>query len=144
MTLHIIKLVVGVEDFSHFVEVQNTNTVEYYGRLAVPVHTRFKPKREKEILKGGSLYRVVKNRIQCRQEILGFESLEHKEKGKICQIMVSAEIMRTLSMPHRPFQGWRYFQEAAAPRDTGLYDPANDHDNIPKDLELALKESGLL
>ncbi len=39
---------------------------------AVPVVTRFRPKRADELV-GGSLYWIVKHRIAARQTILGFD-----------------------------------------------------------------------
>ena len=143
MSIHIIKLVVGVQDMAHFLEVQERYAIDYEGERAIPVRTRNRPKREKELVAEGSLYRVIKNRIQCRQKILGFETVQDKEKGTMCQIMVSPEIIQTVSTPKKPFQGWRYLEPAAAPRDLGVYDPANDAE-IPAEMEQALRESGLI
>ncbi len=145
MAIHIIKLVVGVADMVHFAKVQAAYAVEYQGGLAIPVHTRNRPRREDEILtEGGSIYRVIKNRIQCRQEILGFEEYEDPEKGKRCKIMVSPEIIRTVSIARRPFQGWRYLKPFDAPADIGVYDPAHEPEAIPPEMEEELRESGLL
>lgn len=143
MAIHMIKLVVGVQDMEHFQEVQQRNTIDYNGGRAVPVHTRHKPKRDSDLVEGGSLYRVIKNRIQCRQKIIGFETIQHEEKGKMCLIMCDPEIIQTVSTPKKPFQGWRYLEPAAAPRDVGVYDAAND-EPIPPELEDALRESGLI
>lgn len=145
MAIHMIKLVVGVDDLDHFLEVQRNCVVDYHGTPANAVRTRFKPKRAAEILdSGGSLYRVIKNRIQCRQKILSFETEETKEKGTQCLIMVDHDIIQTISTPKRPFQGWRYFEPAAVPRDRGLYLGDGQREEVPQDMEEELKNLGLL
>lgn len=144
MTVNIIKLVVGVESVQDLHDRNRSYLVDYHGELAVPVHTRHKPAREKEVLNGGSLYRVVKNRIQCRQRILGFEQYEDPIKGKMTLVMVSAEMIETVKQSHRPFQGWRYFDPAKAPKDVGVFDPDAVTDEIPTDMEDDLRASGLL
>jgi len=144
MTVHMIKLVVGVEDLDHFLEIQRSCVVDYNGQPANAVRTRFKPKRADEVLDGGSLYRVIKNRIQCRQKIIGFDSYESPDKGTQTLILVEPEIIQTISTPKRPFQGWRYFEPAAVPRDRGLYLGDGQRDEVPLDMEDELREAGLL
>ena len=145
MPVHIIKLVVGVDDLDHFLEVQKNNLVEFDGMPANAVQTRYKPKRADEILEtGGSLYRVIKNRIQCRQKIIGFDSYESKDKGTQCLIMVEPEIIQTISKPKRPFQGWRYLEPAAAPRDRGIYLGGGEREEITPEMEDELRSAGLL
>lgn len=144
MTVHMIKLVVGVDDLDHFLEIQRGCVVDFNGQPANAVRTRYKPKREAEVLDGGSLYRVIKNRIQCRQKIIGFDTYDSKDKGTQSLIMVEPEIIQTISTPKRPFQGWRYFEPAAVPRDRGLYLGDGQRDEIPVELEEELKNAGLL
>ncbi len=144
MAVHIIKLVVGVEDLDHFLEIQKASIVDYNGQPANTVWTRFKPKRSTEVLDGGSIYRVIKNKIQCRQKILGFEMAETKEKGTQCLIMVEPSIIQTISTPRRPFQGWRYFEPAAVPRDRGVYLGDGQREEVPQDMEDELRDAGLL
>lgn len=143
MAVHIIKLVVGVETLDEFADIQKRDRVDFYGQTANPVYTRYRPKRGDEILTTeGSIYRVIKNRIVCRQKILGFEEFEHPMKGKMSIIMTEPTIYATIAQPQRPFQGWRYLKAADVPRDTGIY---NDTDNRPPpELEEALAEAGLL
>jgi len=142
MAIHIIKLVVGVDSLEAFAELQKSQTVDYNGTAAVPCWTRYAPKRADEILSaGGSIYRVIKNRIVCRHKILGFEMTEIEGK-KQCMIMQDARMIQTLSKPRRPFQGWRYLEPAKAPADRGVYS-AGDED-IPSDIEEGLRDAGLL
>lgn len=114
-------------DIQTFAQNQNRWLVPYKSGLANPVWTRHCPKRVEELLAGGSMYRVIKNRIQFRHKILGFEEVIHEEKGKMCVIMTSPEIIRTISVPKRAFQGWRYLNPEDAPADIGVYD-MNDED----------------
>lgn len=138
-------MVVGVDDLDHFLEVQKSCVVDYNGQSANAVRTRYKPKRADEILEtGGSLYRVIKNRIQCRQKILGFDSYESEEKGTQTLIMVEPEIIQTISKPKRPFQGWRYLEPAAAPRDRGIYLGGGERAEIEPEMEDELNAAGLL
>ena len=139
-----IKLVVGVEDLDHLLEIQAQSHVEYEGKQAFGVRTRFRPKRFEELMAGGSLYRVIKNRIQCRQRILGFETIETAEKGSQCLIMVDSSIIQTIYKPKRPFQGWRYLEPSAVPKDRGVYLGNGERTEIPVDMEDELREAGLL
>lgn len=140
-----IKLAVGVDDLDHFLKIQRGCVVDYHGTPANAVRTRYKARRAEEIIaSGGSLYRVIKNRIQCRQKILGFASVETEDKGTQCLIMVAHDVIQTISTPKRPFQGWRYFEPAAVPRDRGVYLGDGQCEDIPVEMEKELKEAGLL
>ena len=143
MSVHIIKLVVGIDSLADFAERQRYEWVDYHGQLAVPCWTRFMPKRADEILReGGSIYRVIKNRIQCRHRILGFEMVDTDAKGRMCMIMQDAEMIQTVSTPRRPFQGWRYLKPSDVPQDVGIY--SGDSNEPPEDIAEGLREAGLL
>jgi len=142
MSIHMIKLVVGCEDLEHFAQIQRRDVLPYEGAMANPVWTRHRPKRADELLEHGSIYRVIKNRIQCRQKIVGFEETDHPVKGKMCLIMVEPEIIKTVSTPKRPFQGWRYLKPADAPADVGAFNL--DEEEPPAEMVEDLKAAGLL
>lgn len=142
--INLIKLGVGVGDLFEMQELQKRRYMDYHGQTVFPVWTRRKPVREKELLAGGSLYRVIKNKIQCRQRILGLEVIEDEEQGNHCLIMVEPEIIETVKLPQRPFQGWRYLDPAKAPKDMGVFDPDAAPEDIPDDMEEALRATGLL
>ena len=145
MSLHMIKLVVGIDTLEDFYQWQQQELVNYEGVPANVVRTRFKPKASDEILQSsGSIYRVMKNRILCRQKIMGFDSWDSPDKGTQCLIMCEPEIIQTYSKPKRPFQGWRYLKPSDAPKDRGLYLGGSELGEIPEDLERDLAESGLL
>ena len=145
MALNMIKLVVGIHDLDEFYNWQQHDVIDYNGQRANTVWTRYKPKRADEMLSsGGSIYRVIKNKICCRQKLLGFEMVETKQKGTQCLILTETEIIQTYSTPKRPFQGWRYFEAKAVPKDRGLYLGGNQLEEIEPELENDLMESGLL
>lgn len=141
---HIIKLVVGVTDLQEYYERQQHEVFDYHGTPAVPCWTRYKPKAADDILReGGSIYRVIKNRIVCRHKILGFEMVETNHKGKMCMIIQDAQIIETIHTPKRPFQGWRYLKPADVPADKGIYE-GGDRSDLPADMEEDLRMAGLL
>lgn len=138
-----IKLVVGVDTLDEYAQIVEAQTVDYHGQPANVVWTRHKPKRAAELVQDGSIYRVIKSRIVCRTKILGFERVEDTPKGAMTLIMTEPTIIQTVAQPHRPFQGWRYFEPAKAPRDLGVYEGATD-DAPPEDLAEDLAAAGLL
>lgn len=144
--VHIIKLAVGVSDIHELYDIQRGNEFDYNGVQAVPCWTRYKPKRADEILRTeGSIYRVVKGRIVCRHKILGFEMVDTKVKGTMCMIMQDAEMIETVAMPKRAFQGWRYLKLGDTPPDKGVYSGGDrEEQDIPQDIAKGLKEAGLL
>ena len=70
-----------------------------------------RPKRAAELV-GGSLYWIVKHRLVACQQILRFED---REDGRI-DIVCSAELIGVPPRPRRAHQGWRYLEDADAPR----------------------------
>jgi hypothetical protein len=80
---------------------------------AVPVVTRFMPKRADELV-GGSLYWIVKHRIAARQAILGFD-VRAQERRTV--IRLSPELVRVAAVPRRAHQGWRYLAAGDCPPD---------------------------
>lgn len=102
--------------------------------------TRFKPRRAKEVLDGGSLYWVIKGVIQVRQKIIGLEEVK-TDNGTKCMIMMDKMMHLTESQPRRAFQGWRYFENNSVPKDLDAHSKVLD---IPLELRTELKELGLI
>ena len=106
-TLHLTKVAFACRDLE---ALQKRIANRAIGReLRVP--TRMRPKRAAELV-GGNLYWIVKHRIVAGLEILRFED---REDGRI-DIVCSAELVTVTPLPRRAHQGWRYLEEADAPR----------------------------
>ena len=142
MALHLLKLAVGIEGVDRLRTVQEARH-RRTGRL---VHvTRFTPRRAGEILDGGSLYWVIKHRIRVRQHILRFDRHEAPAAGKAkCAIVLDPELIATDPVHRRPHQGWRYLEEADAPRDLGPVAAGPPEDSLPPEMAAELRELGLL
>jgi hypothetical protein len=132
MPLHIIKLVVGCDTIEDLLDWRRANPQDDWR-----VHTRQTPKRAAEVLDGGSIYRVFKGLILCRQQILGIETVGEGQAAR-CHMIVSPEIVRVAPTPRRAFQGWRYFRADEAPPDL----VASDVGEMPTELAARLREAG--
>lgn len=119
-TLHLLKLCVGAQSVEDLAEWQAARLAERRAAREDPgtFHvTRMWPRRDAELLDGGSLYWVIKGIVLARQRILGLEPREGGDGVRRCAIRLDPEIARTAAQPRRPFQGWRYLRAADAPRD---------------------------
>ena len=145
MTLHILKLCVGCDSVDDLVEWQAGRAAERRaaGEDPRPFHvTRMWPKREPEIVAGGSLYWVIKGFVLVRQRILGLERRDGGDGIARCAILLDPEAVRTLPQPRRAFQGWRYLRPEDAPRDLGA--AAAQAVEMPPQLVAGLAEMGVL
>ncbi|MBL9073518.1 DUF1489 domain-containing protein [Tabrizicola sp.] len=138
--VNLLKLCVGadsVEDQIAWIDSESHRWPE--GRS---IHvTRMWPKREAEVLNGGSLYWVIKGLILCRQRILELEEVNLGDGIPRCALIMDREVIRTESAPRRPFQGWRYLDPKDSPRDLPKARAADDP--LPPALAQALAEIGL-
>ncbi|PZQ50421.1 MAG: DUF1489 domain-containing protein [Rhodovulum sulfidophilum] len=119
-SLHLVKLCVGAEAVADLVGWQAARMEEARaeGREPLPRHvTRMWPKREAELLDGGSLYWVFKGLILARQRILSLDRVEGADGVQRCAIVLDPAVVRVEPRPRRPFQGWRYLAAAEAPGD---------------------------
>lgn len=141
MTVHILKLCVGIDSVEHLIKVRKGREHLLPDGTPYNFHvTRFRPKRAGEILDGGSIYWVIKGFIQVRQRIIGLDMIE-TEGGAKCKIIMDTCLVRTESQPRRPHQGWRYLETVDAPKDI----PAGERvDNLPLELSAELREMGLI
>ncbi|KAA5605186.1 DUF1489 family protein [Roseospira marina] len=145
MTLHLIKLCVGIET------PDDLRALQHGRRMAVGdalVHTtRMMPRRASEVLTDGALYWVMKGAIRCRQTILDLEAVTDPETGRsACRIHLDPAVVDTEAWPWRPFQGWRYLAAEQAPPDRRTV-PGADGDDVaamPDEMRDALREMGLL
>lgn len=138
--INLVKLSVGSESVETLAAWQDSRAAELPEGL--PRHvTRMWPKREAEILRGGSIYWVIKGVIQCRQKILRLDELRGEDGIRRCAIVLDPELIRTAATPKRAFQGWRYLNAADAPPD--LTDQRPGDSDLPPDLSAALAEIGV-
>lgn len=79
--------------------------------------TRMVPTRRDELLDGGSLYWVIKGRIQVRQHLLDIRPFTDDAGVKRCDLVLEPRLILTQYQPKRPFQGWRYLKADDAPAD---------------------------
>ena len=139
-TTHLVKLCVGADSVEDLSQWQEANRDRWPGGL--PRHvTRMWPRREAELLGGGSLYWVIRGVILARQQVLRLEDVTGEDGILRCGLVLAPEIHRTEPAPRRPFQGWRYLAAADAPRDLAT-DRASE-DALPAALSAALAEIGV-
>ncbi len=145
MTLHLIKLAVGIEKVA---DLQNrqSHSLKTHGKV---FHTtRMMPKRMNELIDGGSLYWVIKRKITVRQLILDIEPFTDTMGIKRCHIHLQPEMILTRPQARRPFQGWRYLPTGDAPLDLlrGVDFPTGSEidSDMPENMRTELIELGLL
>lgn len=144
MPLHIQKLCVGadsIEDLESWI----AHRLDEKARQGLPREqfhvTRMAPKREAEILDGGSLYWVIKGVIQARQAILDLRAVRDSDGINRCAIVLEPTVVRVRPQPRRPFQGWRYLTAEDAPVDLASL---GDVEELPPELVKELRELGLM
>jgi hypothetical protein len=135
MALHLIKLVVGCDGIEEL-EARGRDILKQEGVWRV--HTRSTPVRATELIEAGSIYRVIKGVILCRQRILAIDTMGEGRASR-CEITVSPEMIAVAPTPKRPFQGWRYLQGHEAPEDLAAGTTA---EAMPTALVLQLRELG--
>ncbi len=146
MPLHLIKLAVGCEsvrDLKDWV-AERMKAAKKKGLPQHHVHvTRMVPKRGDDILAGGSLYWVIKGEVAAREKIIGLEPFRDKDGIGRCRIVMQPRVTAVSPRPMRPFQGWRYLTDDAAPPDLGKA-AAGTIAAMPEPLRRELRELGLL
>jgi hypothetical protein len=140
MSLNIIKLCVGAESVEDLTDWHRAHAPHWAPGTTEHV-TRMWPKREAELLEGGSLYWVIKGQVQARQRLLGLEERRGADGILRCALILDAEVIRTEAAGRRPFQGWRYLDPKESPRD--LPRGRAREEALPPALAQALAEIGL-
>ncbi|KAA2314672.1 DUF1489 family protein [Pseudooceanicola sediminis] len=138
---NLIKLSVGTESVEDLAAWQTTAMARTTDGL--PRHvTRMWPKREAELLDGGSIYWVIKGQIQARQRILRLDEADRGDGIRRCAIVLDPDLIRVAPSTKRPFQGWRYLKPEDSPVD--LSGTRADDDALPPELNAALAEIGVI
>lgn len=139
MTIHLVKLCVGADDISDLVAWQ-THLQKTYKRV---FHTtRMVPKRQADLLEGGSIYWVIKRQIRVRQRIIDIEEFVDGQGIRRCHLHLDPEHVHTRLQARRPFQGWRYLTPQDAPVDAP--NNVDIDEDMPEGMREELTELGLL
>jgi len=144
MTVHLLKLCVGVDTVDELAMYQHrrlTTMRKVKQKPQLRHVTRHRPRRDDEVLDGGSLYWVIRGFVQVRQRIIGLEAVDTDE-GRKCGLLLHPELVRTELQPRRPHQGWRYLEPKDAPLDLAAV--AGVDAEMPAELRAELRELGLL
>ena len=145
MTLHLIKLCVGVDTINELEEwiERRLRDKRRKKQPAEHIHTtRMMPTRKEELLEGGSLYWVIRGEIACRERFLDIRSFVDKEGVKRCRLVMDGKVVPVMPRPRGPFQGWRYLPAKEAPAD--LSKSGKGVAQLPEKLRRELRELGLL
>ena len=122
MPLHLIKLAVGCESVKELKGwvAERMATAKKKGLPLRHIHvTRMTPKRDEELLAGGSLYWVIKGEIAAREKLIAIEPFRDKDGIGRCRLVMQPKVIAVSPRPMRPFQGWRYLTRGRAPPDLG-------------------------
>ena len=132
MPLHLTKVAYGAQSLEEMRSWFSTRGEE--ARLT----TRYLPKRHEEIVPGGSLFWIFKHQLVMRSPILRFEEAE----GGKTNIVIATRLIDVRPKPKRAHQGWRYLDDADAPRD--LAEGESSGDVMPGHLASDLARLGLV
>ena len=145
MTLHLIKLCVGVDSIRELDDWIKERQAEKKKKKQPLEHihtTRMMPTQKEALLDGGSLYWVIKGVISCRQRLIDLRPFADKEGTKRCRIVMEPKLVPVLPKPRSAFQGWRYLKGTEAPAD--LAKGAKGAAAMSEEMRRELHELGLL
>ncbi|MBN8808062.1 MAG: DUF1489 domain-containing protein [Sphingomonas sp.] len=134
MPLHLTKVAFGVANLDQFVARWKARE----GQPPYELGTRYLPKRWQEVAGQGSLFWILKHQLVARSPIVGFGELE----GGRVAIRLDPRLVLVEARPKRAHQGWRYLEDADAPRDLGA--GSEGVGMLPPDLVGRLAELALI
>ncbi|MEM7471214.1 MAG: DUF1489 domain-containing protein [Pseudomonadota bacterium] len=138
--VNLIKLSVGTETIEGLQDWQDSPRPK--GHDGLPRHvTRMWPKREAEIVNGGSIYWVIKGVVQCRQRVLRLDEYDRGDGIRRCALVFDPKLIRVENMTKRPFQGWRYLRPEDSPADLPKHRAREEA--LPPQLSAALADIGV-
>lgn len=150
MTVHLVKLCVGIDSIAELVRYREELAGKHRRRkyLEDSHWTRSFPRRAEEVLDGGSLYWVIRGQICVRHRILRLDEVEDEAGRPFCAIVYDPTVIVTEFRPRRAFQGWRYLATEDAPPDRADQGAALAHalaeEELPAELRSELRGLGLL
>jgi hypothetical protein len=86
---------------------------------------------------------VVRGEIAAREKIIAVEPFRDRDGIGRCRLVMRPKVIAVSPRPMRPFQGWRYLGEGAAPPDLGRAAAASVA-SMPEPLRRELRDLGLL
>ena len=112
--LHLTKLAVGVRDIEHLRDLQSERAES---NPPLRHRTRNFPRRNQEVINGGSMYWVVSGSMLVRQRVVDIVE-DHWDDGSACAgVVLDPKLVPLSGRPTKPFQGWRYLRPDEAPAD---------------------------
>lgn len=141
MPLHLLKTAVGIRAVEHLEAVQRQRIVERDGSKLIPGFTRRRPIRAEAVEDGGSIFWIVQGMIACRQRVIALECDLDDEGLTYCRMMLDPTVVRTVPMPRKHMQGWRYLEASDAPDDL---DAVAEMAGMPPKMMAELRALGLL
>jgi hypothetical protein len=134
MVLNMIKLCVGCDTVEELLEWRAAHDDPNQPWV---MRTRQTPKRAGDLMDGGSLYRVFKGVILCRQLILDVNTLGEGVTAR-CEVTLDPNPIKVAPTPRRAFQGWRYLEGKDSPPDLSI----EAFGDVPTELARQLREVG--
>jgi hypothetical protein len=150
MTVHLVKLCVGIDSIAELVSYREEMAQKQRRRkyLEDSHWTRSFPRRAEEVLDGGSLYWVIRGQVCVRHRILRLDEVEDEAGKPYCAIVYDPTVIVTEFRPRRAFQGWRYLEAEDAPPDRPDQRVALAHalaeEDLPAELRSELRTLGLM
>jgi hypothetical protein len=143
--VHLIKLCVGASSIEDLADWQAHCLREAHarGRPGELLHVTRQTPRRAGVGPGSSLYWVIKGFVMVRQNLIALRELEGPDGITRCAFVLAPALIPTELQPRRPFQGWRYLDEADAPRDLSAA-AQGDAANMPTGMRRQLAEMALL
>ncbi|MGK9165685.1 DUF1489 domain-containing protein [Inquilinus limosus] len=139
MPVHLLKVAVGIADPAQLEAVQQGRRHVVDGREVVFGYTKRMPTRRDELIDGGSIFWVIRHVILVRQRILDMVMVTDEDDDTYCRLLYDPQLVPVEARPLRAFQGWRYLDPEAAPRDL-----SSSESDLPAHLQQELRALGLL
>jgi hypothetical protein len=138
--LHLMKLAVGVRDVPHLLALQAARA-----ETDPPLRhvTRNHPRRAAEVIDGGSIFWVIAGSMTVRQRILDIRPAAAADGAVRTALLLDRALVAVAARAVRPFQGWRYLPDDAAPPDLRP-DATPGVETLPLTLRDELRALGLL
>lgn len=137
-------MAVRVESIAHLQDIQQERVKAESdgGDGPLYTYTRNFPRRQDELLDGGSIYWVVKRLIRVRQRVLSIQQKTNAEGRNYCAIELDPTHIQVEPQRQRAFQGWRYLRVEDAPSDLAKNESSDVE--LPPEMAAELRELGLL